>query len=32
MTLPDTVDRLDPENATKAWDLLSQRVDAFIAR
>src|SRR5688572_7827292 len=32
MTLPETVDRLDPDNATKAWDLLSERVDAFITR
>lgn len=32
MTLPDTVNRLDTDHATQAWDLLSQRVDAFITR
>ena len=32
MTAPATVIRLDANNATQAWDLLSERVDAFINR
>ncbi len=27
---PSTVVRLDADNATRAWDLLSEHVDAFI--